>query len=154
MDVRMAGQGVRRRAGAKPNTLTMLDNPDPTAPTPEEGLGTGPQEAMNIQGSPDNVGTPVQKGHSKNPVADPSRGTANPRDYGEAQGASRRIRPATRYPQAPQAAATQARGRIITTRPAVMQDQTDYPGEVGQHFQAAPQIAQGESGPPQRIPRG
>lgn len=98
-------------------------------------LGPDVDEAMGPRGYADNTGMVGHTGPpthgmaverttlSKNSMGDPSMGTAIFRAQAmERSGARYRVHPVTTQPNVPMAGATQANGRIITTRPAVSQD--------------------------------
>lgn len=116
-------------------------------------LGATADEAMGPRAYDDNVGmvnasgtaspytTYVPRGGSKNSAGDPSLGTAIPRIANiERSGARYRVHPATSMPNVPYAGATQANGRIITSRPAVMPDKRWSPSVV-ENFMDAEVIA-------------
>lgn len=99
---------------------------------------------VNASGEPSPHTTPVMKQSSKNSAGDPSQGTATYRVASlERNGAKFRVNPISNYaaPNHPSSGATQANGRVITTRPAVIQDGVDYPAGTNEAFSDAEEVA-------------
>lgn len=120
-------------------------NSKPLAPHPQEQQGprayAATKDIVSSAKQPEK-GTLVSRAPmSKNPMGDPSVGTARFRAQAlERSGAQFRVTPNVFPPVMPEAAATQANGRIITSRPAVMRDKR-YSPAVNENFQDAAVVA-------------
>lgn len=111
----------------------------PIAPTMAEAVGFNDRRVTSDAREP-KQGELVGKGHAKNSMADASTGTAVARSASlEANGSRNRVHPPTTMPNVPQAAATQANGRVIAPTAAVHYDK-DYDPGVEQGFDDAPTI--------------
>lgn len=124
----------------QPGEYTSPIGPGTEAVGAPSAYATSP---VNASGEPSDHTTPVMKGSSKDSGADPAIGTATYRIASlERNGAKFRITPGTDYamPNHPSSAATQANGRIIGTRPAVIQDGVDYPAGTNDAFADAEEV--------------
>lgn len=83
----------------------------------------------------------VEKGHAKHPLADPSLGSATSRVQGmEVGGARYRVHPPNTTLTVPEAAATQANGRVVGPSAAVHYDK-DWDPSIDAVFNDAPTVA-------------
>lgn len=120
-------------------------NPKPLAPHPQEESGPRAYQAtkdiVSSAKQPERGQLVSRKPMSKNPMGDPSVGTARFRAQAlEKSGAQYRVTPNVFPAPMPEAQATQANGRIITSRPAVMRDRR-YSPAVEENFEDAATIA-------------
>lgn len=127
------------------NGKNQFRNPKPLAPRPQDEKGPRAYQAtkdiVSSAKQPEKGQLVSRAPMSKNPMGDPSVGTARFRAQAlEKSGAQYRVTPNVLPPQMPEAAATQANGRIITSRPAVMRDRR-YSPAIGENFQDAAVIA-------------
>jgi len=114
----------------------------PIAPTMAEAVGFNDRRVASSAStrSPEQ-GTMVPKGHAKTTTAEPSKGTAVVRPHAlESGGARFRVHPPTMMPNVPEAAATQANGRVIAPTAAVHYDK-DWDPSIEPVFDDAPTIA-------------
>lgn len=120
-------------------------NSKPLAPHPQEEKGPRAYQATSdivaSHKQPEKGQLVSRAPMSKNAMGDPSVGTARFRAQAlERTGAQYRVTPNVYSPRMPEAAATQANGRIITSRPAVMRDLRWSPA-VEENFEDAAVIA-------------
>lgn len=113
----------------------------PIAPTMAQAVGFNDRRVVADDRGAPQQGDLVGKGHAKNPMADPSMGTANSRAQSlESSNARFRVHPPSTMPNVPESAATQANGRIIAPTAAVHYDK-DWDASTGEVFDDAPTIA-------------
>lgn len=117
----------------------MADNSAPLAPTMAQAIGFNDRRIATSSDGP-SEGTLVESGHAKHSGADPALGTASVRPHVmEAGGANFRVHPPFTQPNSPEAAATQANGRVVPPSAAVHYDK-DYHPDVEAAFEDAPVI--------------
>lgn len=118
----------------------------PIAPTMAEAVGFNDRRvAADDRGAPQQ-GDLVEKGHAKYPMADPSAGTATVRPHALEAGSARfRVHPPSTMPNVPEAAATQANGRIVAPSAAVHYEK-DYSPDVEAAFDDGPVITDAPPG--------
>lgn len=116
----------------------------PLAPNADEA--TDPrsyQDNLSLEARQPVQGMSVPKGHSRNPMADPSVGTAVVRPAAmERTGARYRVHPIFGAPaNEPYSAAQQANGRVLAQAPGTDPQTKDWGPGVGYEFEDAETIA-------------
>lgn len=112
----------------------------PIAPVMADAIGFHDRR-FDVYGPPPEQGMMVPKGHAKDPMADPSIGTATtPFPVLERNGARFRVHPPHFAPNQPESAMTESAGRVVPPTAALSFD-GDYDAEVEMSFDDAPVIA-------------